>query len=87
MYGIDYECCSEFPNDIYPGEDVPDWEEMRTDDISYYTIGPSEDVKGYAIVDISSDNFINAILSICRTIFVSVILAGGAMVFSFIYIY
>lgn len=52
---------------------------MRTDDISYYTIGEDD---GYAIADLSNDNFMNAILSICRTIFVSIILAGGAMLFS-----
>jgi len=37
---------------------------------------------GYAVTDIRIDQMLNAILSIIRTVFVSVVLGAGAMMFS-----
>lgn len=37
---------------------------------------------GVAILDVRGDNNLNAILSIIRTIFVSIVLASGAIYFS-----
>lgn len=37
---------------------------------------------GYAILDLRADNSLNSILSIVRTIFVSVVLSAGAIMFS-----
>lgn len=36
----------------------------------------------FSVLDTISDNKLNAILSIIRTIFVSIILGGGSMLFS-----
>lgn len=41
-----------------------------------------DEVVAYAVADIWDDNIINAILSIFRTIFVSIVLAASALIFT-----
>jgi len=43
---------------------------------------PQGELTGYAILDLRGDNELNAILSIARTIFVSIVLSAGAILFS-----
>ena len=55
---------------------------MRPDDLSYYTLDDGVNYYAYAIVDLALDNQLNAILSITRTVFVSIVLSAAAMFFS-----
>ena len=56
---------------------------MRGDEWSAFTFGDQNgESVAFSIVSFVSDYDLNAILSIIRTIFVSFILGGGAMLFS-----
>lgn len=63
---------------------MEDYKELRNEEVTPYSIkdDSSDKVIGYAIVDDRANNNLNAILSIVRTLFVSVVLSVGAMSFS-----
>ena len=61
-----------------------DYTKLRDDEVNLF---PFVDIRdgstvALAIVDVRKDYSLNAILSIIRTIFVSIVLGAGAMVFS-----
>ncbi|EGR34816.1 hypothetical protein IMG5_001570 [Ichthyophthirius multifiliis] len=58
---------------------------LRNDDKSIYSINNQSNdsiIEGFVIIDVREDNQLNAILSIIRTIFVSIVLSSGAIFFS-----
>lgn len=61
-----------------------DENDLRNDEKQYYNVqGDSEDdIKAYAIFDKRPETYLNAILGIARTIFVTIVLASGALLFS-----
>lgn len=55
---------------------------MRNEEKFFYTHYVDGEMVGFAILDVRGDNNLNAILSMIRTVFVSVVLASGAIYFS-----
>ena len=55
---------------------------MRSSEKNYFTVEIDGNVIGFSVIDTSTDSSLNAVLSIIRTIFVSILLAAGAMLFS-----
>ncbi|EAS07728.2 adenylate/guanylate cyclase domain protein (macronuclear) [Tetrahymena thermophila SB210] len=81
-YGVSqYPWGAQYPNSVF--NDVrADQSTYREDDKYYYTMTVDGELISYSIVDIKGDNQINAILSIIRTIFVSIVLTIAFLSFS-----
>ena len=83
---IDDACCSEFPNETFPGEeDLPDKDSLRSTEKNIVTLTQDDnedELIAFAITSNIVDNDLNAILSLCRTIFVTIVLTVAAMMFT-----
>ncbi|CAD8115536.1 unnamed protein product [Paramecium primaurelia] len=67
---------------FYPQEDPYQYEHYRTNSLQYYTSTDSEGNDAISICYTIADDELNAILSIIRTIFVSIVLSVAAVMFS-----
>ncbi|CAD8178473.1 unnamed protein product [Paramecium octaurelia] len=67
---------------FYPNDDPYQYEDYRTNSLQYYTTTDSEGKDAVSICSTVTDDELNAILSIIRTIFVSIVLSVAAVLFS-----
>ncbi|CAD8196829.1 unnamed protein product [Paramecium pentaurelia] len=67
---------------FYPYEDQYQYQDYRTASLQYYTSTDSSDQNAVCICTTIADDELNAILSIVRTIFVSIVLSVAAVLFS-----
>jgi Na+/H+-dicarboxylate symporter len=74
-------CCRIYP-EAGSGLDLPNPDDMRTEDQNIVSVSRAGIEYGYVISNMMKDNDLNAILSILRTIFVSILLGGASMLFS-----
>ena len=74
-------CCNLWPQS-YVDVDIPNPDDMRTTDANVMSVTKGSFEFGYVVVNTTTDNRLNAVLSIVRTIFVSILLGGASMLFS-----
>lgn len=77
-------CCKIYPNEEQKSK-VDNYKDLRNEEITIFSItkdNNDDDVLAFSVMDNRKDNDLDAILSIVRTIFVSIVLSVGAMAFS-----
>jgi hypothetical protein len=75
-------CCQIYPSDKFRFTNI-DYLNLRDDEVNLFPVTDlTDETIALSIVDVRSDYTLNAILSIIRTIFVSIVLSAGAMLFS-----
>ncbi|KRX08496.1 Adenylyl cyclase class-3/4/guanylyl cyclase [Pseudocohnilembus persalinus] len=74
-----------YPKDYGKSDEIVDYEELRSEEVTIYSIpvntSNQDEVIAYSVMDGRKDNDLNAILSIIRTVFISVVLSLGALAF------
>ncbi|EGR27667.1 hypothetical protein IMG5_191510 [Ichthyophthirius multifiliis] len=75
------QCCSHYPNSYFP-DDLVSADTLRSEEKFTIELKIGGKIIGYSIIDERRDVQLNAILSIVRTIFISLILTSGAIFFT-----
>ena len=84
-YEVD-ECCTMYPTKKEASSnDIDNYEDLRSEEYTIYTLASPDDENDiivFSVKDGRTDRYLDAILSMVRTLFVSIVLSAGAMSFS-----